>query len=67
MIDPLRIVYSLNVEDIQTVAEERLQHPLTASEIQIVEQHIPDYINWFDAIADAIYFDLKPEERGETP
>lgn len=46
-----RIVYSINVEDIQTVAEQELDRELTDEEIKRVEQRLGDYIDWYEAIA----------------
>ena len=57
--DRQRIVYSLNVEDLQTVANDRLSRDLTAAEIASVEERLGDYIPWHEAIslaiADALY------------
>jgi hypothetical protein len=46
-----RIVYSINVEDLQTVAEQELKRELTDEEIKIIEKHTGDYIDWYGAIA----------------
>lgn len=46
-----RIVYSINVEDLQTVAEQELGRELTDEEIKIVEERLGDYIDWYGAIA----------------
>ena len=48
------IVYSLNVEDIQTVAEEDFSRQLTEAELQSVIDMLPDYIDWQGAISLAI-------------
>lgn len=48
------IVYSLNVEDIQTVALEHLERELTIDEIEKIKNLISEKIPWFDAIAEAI-------------
>ncbi len=61
-----RIVYSLNVEDIQTVAKEVLERQLTESEIALVEESIGDYIKWFDAIEFAINKHIKIEDEEES-
>lgn len=45
-----RIVYSLNVIDIQAVAVEEFGRALTEVEMEIVEREIGDYIAWRDAI-----------------
>jgi len=46
-----RIVYSLNVEDLQNVAEQELDRELTDEEIKIVEDRLGDYIDWYETIA----------------
>jgi hypothetical protein len=48
------IIYSLNIEDLQTVAEETLNRKLSATEIDLVKDKVGDYIPWFDAIQSAI-------------
>ena len=48
------IIYSININDIQTVAEEEINRKLTLSEIESIIDPISERINWFDAIADAI-------------
>lgn len=50
MDDKERIIYSLNVEDVQTVAREELGRELLPEEIEIVEREIGDYINWYEII-----------------
>jgi hypothetical protein len=49
-----RIVYSLNVDDLQTVAAEVLGRRLEEHELKIVEDLLGDYIGWYEAIAAAI-------------
>ena len=46
-----RIVYSLNVEDLQHVANEELKRDLTEEEIKRVEDKLGDYISWYEAIS----------------
>ena len=46
-----RIVYSINVDDLQTVAERELERELTDEEIKIVEDRLGDYIDWYGSIA----------------
>jgi hypothetical protein len=48
------VVYSLSREDIQNVAREELGRALTSSEIEIVEEHLGDYIKWYDIIETVI-------------
>lgn len=50
-----RIIYSLCIADIETVAAEQLSRPLTSEELLSVIEQLPRYIHWYDAIADAIY------------
>ncbi|MCA1635669.1 MAG: hypothetical protein LC802_18755 [Acidobacteria bacterium] len=54
MADNERIVYSLNVEDIQNVALEELGRSLTEKEVEIVEEHLGDYIKWYDILESVI-------------
>lgn len=54
MIDPEKIIYSINIEDIQNVAEQELERKLTAKELKLVEDKVGDYINWYEAILNAI-------------
>ena len=46
-----RIVYSINVEDLQTVAEQEFERELSDEEIKIVEDRLVDYIDWYGSIA----------------
>ncbi len=57
------IIYSLNVEDIQTVALEEIGRELTAKEIKKIEDLIAENINWYDAILDAINAKIKLRHR----
>jgi len=50
MIDTSRIIYSLNIEDVQTVAEEEIGRELSEKELEIVEDKLGDYIDWYSAI-----------------
>jgi hypothetical protein len=49
-----RIIYSINVEDIQNVAEQELDRELTDKEIELIEKRLGDYVDWYGAIASAI-------------
>jgi hypothetical protein len=40
-----KVIYSVNVEDLQTVAEQELERQLTNDEIEIVEKRLGDYID----------------------
>ena len=49
-----RIVYSINIGDIQEVAQQVLERDLTRKEIILVEESVGDYLDWFQAIENAI-------------
>jgi hypothetical protein len=53
-----KIIYSLNIEDIQTVAQETLSRDLTDKELERVIEEVPRYVHWYDAIDNAIFFTL---------
>ncbi len=61
-----RIVYSLNVEDIQTVAVEEFGRALTKDELEIIEDNLGDHIQWYDAIETAIRLNLDIKQRGKS-
>ncbi|MCH7657585.1 MAG: hypothetical protein IIB05_04630 [Bacteroidetes bacterium] len=56
------IIYSLCIEDVQTVAEQEIERELTIKEIHQIKDAITVKINWYDAIADAIHQNFKAEE-----
>lgn len=49
-----RIVYSINVGDIQEVAKQVLKRDLTKKEVTLVEESVGQYIDWFQAIENAL-------------
>ncbi len=49
------IFYSLNIADIQNVAQQELERNLSEIEIESIKDSIASNINWYDAIANAIY------------
>jgi hypothetical protein len=49
-----KIIYSLNVEDVQNVAQQELERELSVEEINKIIDQIAEKINWYDAIADSI-------------
>lgn len=55
MIDTSKIIYSINIEDVQEFAEQELDRELTEKELKIVEDKIGDYIDWYEAIRLAIF------------
>ncbi len=48
------IVYSINVEDLQTVAKQELSRELSSGELALVADKVGDYIDWHGAVAAAI-------------
>ena len=54
MINPEKIIYSINIEDVQNVAEQELERKLTAKELRLAEKTVGDCINWYEAILNAI-------------
>ena len=48
------IIYSLNINDIQTVAEEEIGRTLSKKEIDKIRDSIAEKISWYNAIADSI-------------
>jgi hypothetical protein len=49
-----RTVYEISVDDLQRVAIEVLYRKLTNNEIALVGNAVGDYIDWFQAIENAI-------------
>jgi len=48
------IVYSINTNDIQNVANKALGRPLTKKEVLLIKESIDERIDWFGAIESAI-------------
>ena len=48
------IVYSINIEDIQTVAIQEIDRELNGDEIEKIKNLIDKKIVWYDAIAESI-------------
>jgi len=63
MIDTSKIIYSLNIEDVQNVATEELGRELNKKELKIIENKIGDYIDWYESINMAIANNLKTKKR----
>ncbi|MEO0067938.1 MAG: hypothetical protein ABIK23_02245 [candidate division WOR-3 bacterium] len=49
-----KVVYSLNVDDLQMVAKDCLNRRLTPDEINAIERKLDDFIDWYEAIQAAI-------------
>jgi len=48
LIYPSKIVYSINTDDIQDVANEVLERDLSKKELASVQESVGDYIDWFE-------------------
>ena len=57
------IVYSLNIEDIQTVSQQTIKRDLTSGEIEKIIDSISENINWFEAIESAMIDNLDIYEK----
>ena len=49
-----KIIYSLNIKDVQTVAKESFGRKLKIKEIQEIEDLIAQRIDWYSIISDSI-------------
>ncbi len=49
-----KIIYSISVEDIFTVADDSLDRKPTKREIKFVQENIADRIPWFDVIEELL-------------
>jgi Ca2+-binding EF-hand superfamily protein len=54
MISEKKIIYSLNVEDVQTVALDAIERKLNNQEIKKVIKEVEKNIDWYSTIEDAI-------------
>jgi hypothetical protein len=57
---PDKIIYSISIEDVQTVAGKELNRKLTYEELSLVRDRLAEHINWYHAILFAIR-DMSPE------
>ena len=53
-----KTVYAISVEDVQDIANDLLDRQLTKKEIALIENSIGDYIDWSQAIENAIRKDV---------
>jgi len=59
-----KIIYSINIEDVQNVAQEELERDLTDGELRIIEDKIGDQFDWHEAIASVIAMHIS--QHGKT-
>lgn len=57
-----KVIYSLDIGDIQEVSNQELGRELSPDEIEKVIEPIAEKIEWYDAIADAIAENITSEE-----
>jgi hypothetical protein len=50
-----KTVYEISVTDLQNVAKEVLERELTDEEVVAVGNSVGNYLDWFQAIENAIY------------
>ena len=62
--DSKEIVYSLNVEDMQCVAQAEIGRSLSINEIANVKDRVQDSMPWYDYVFYAIA-DMQLESEGE--
>lgn len=61
-----KIIYSINIEDVQNVAEEEFGRKLSKKELGIIENKIGDYIDWYSAIDTAIQSEILHRDENDT-
>ena len=49
-----KIVYSMNVNDLQEVSRQVIERPLTKMEIVLIGESVGEYVDWFQAVESAI-------------
>lgn len=60
------IIYQLDVQDIQNVANEELGRDLSFEEVEKILESIAERIPWYDAIAYSIYEKISPAVDRES-
>jgi hypothetical protein len=61
-----KIIYSINIEDVQNVAQQELGRDLTDKELKIVEDKIGDQFDWFEGIVSVIEMHIKHPEHAQS-
>ena len=59
-----KIIYSLTLEDVQTVAEQELNRRLSEKELKAVEDKLSVYIAWYESITN-LFQDLELKKGEE--
>ena len=66
MSDSDKIIYSINIDDVQHVANQEFSRQLSVEELKIVEEKLGDHIDWYWAIASAINDMLHDRNENST-
>ena len=66
MSDSSKIIYSINIEDVQNVANQELSRRLSVDELKIIEEKLGDYMDWYGSIASAINDMLNDKNENST-
>jgi hypothetical protein len=62
-----KIIYSVNIEDVQSVAAQELGRELTTDELKIIADKIGDQFEWYEPIASVLsQYLTKPESEHEA-
>ena len=59
-----RVIYSLEVEDIQRVCSEQCCRELTEEEIRLIENKVGDYFDWYETLL-AVIQEVAPDAIGD--
>jgi hypothetical protein len=59
-----KVIYSINIEDVQNVAQRAFVRILNQRELETVENKIGDYIPWYDFIETTIENHLNIQKIG---
>jgi hypothetical protein len=62
-----KIIYSINIADVQEVARRVLDRQLTNQELAAVEGAVGDFIDWFGAIESAIHKHVEYADSTRVP
>jgi hypothetical protein len=60
-----KVIYYINVEDLQNVAEQELDRKLTDKEIDLIGEKLGDHIGWYEAILETINDVIVVEQEKE--
>ena len=62
-----RVVYSINVQDLQNVAHQELSRGLTRAEVRTIEHTLGGFIDWYGAIEAAIHCGVRASKASCKP